>query len=69
MSQLYRAIDKMDGKDSAFLIASDGVVITTWEGDENWEIECAKERELEPSTSDFNSFGQRAINPVLIAKW
>lgn len=69
MSQLYRAIDKMDGKDSAFLIASDGVVIRTWEGDENWEIKYAKERELEPSTSDFSDFKNRAINPILIAEW
>lgn len=69
MTKLYRAIDKLDQKDSAFLIMKDGVVINCWKGDEEFEIFYAKEREMEPASSTFECFERRAINPILIAEW
>lgn len=70
MTKLYKAIDKMDGEMSAFLVMNDGCVITHWFVSDSWEILAAKQREIDgPASSTHGDFENRAINPILIAEW
>lgn len=69
MAKLYKAVDKHDLRESAFLVLKDGCVITYWSLTERGEIEAAKQRTTEPASSTHDDFNRRAINPVLIAEW
>lgn len=69
MAKLYKAVDKMDGKMSAFLVLDDGCVITSWFLTKRQEISAGKSRANEPASSTHDDFNRRALNPVLIAEW
>lgn len=71
MSKLYRAVDKMDGKDSLFMMNELGVNISSWFDfqSETENIESCKNVEYIVSYSTIEDFKNRAINPVLIAEW
>ena len=69
MAKLYKAVDKNDLRESAFLVLSDGCVITYWVLTTGEEITAAKQRADYPASSTHDDFNRRAINPVLIAEW
>lgn len=67
--KLYKAIDKVDGSVSAFLIYNNGeVAVSIWVFEDVGEITSAKglaECYLRDPAERFND----AIDPVLIAEW
>lgn len=70
MTKLYKAIDRLDGEISWFLVMHDGCVIKHWILSDEDEIEYAKEREIDsPASSTHSELDDRAINPVLMAEW
>ncbi|EMJ0319299.1 hypothetical protein V7I88_004571 [Salmonella enterica] len=68
MTKLYKAVDKMDGKLSAFLLRDDGKVCKSfWDESDDKEIKMAKAcGHLQGSCSNGMA---DAINPVLVAEW
>lgn len=69
MSELYKAVDKQDGKMSCFLVNDRGVAISSNCRNDNLEIRMNKECENDFIYNDVEEFEERAINPVLIAEW
>ena len=69
MSKLYKAVDKLDGKMSCFLVNDQGVAISSHCGNDNSEIGMNKESENHFIYNDVEEFKRRAIDPVLIAEW
>lgn len=68
MAKLYKAVDKMDGRISAFLVRNDGDVCKSfWYMDDESEVNAAKQTgNLQtPSRNGMDD----AINPVIIAEW
>lgn len=71
MTQLYRAIDKLDGRDSLFMVNEQGVNISTWfqRLDEKENVRLCKDAEPDMCYNDIVEFSWRAIDPVLIVEW
>lgn len=71
MTKLYRAVDKMNGKDSLFMINELGVNISSWFDfqPETENIKSCKNVEHNVPYRTIEEFKKRAINPVLIAEW
>lgn len=69
MTKLYKAVDKLNGKMSCFLVNNQGVVISSHCGNDDSEIEMHKESENDLIYDDVEEFKNRAIDPVLIAEW
>ena len=71
MTQLYRAIDKLDGRDSLFMVNEQGVNISTWfqHLDEKENVRLCKDAEPIMYYDDIVEFSWRAIDLVLIAEW
>lgn len=68
MAKLYKAVDKMDGELSAFLVRDDGDVCKSlWSMDDESEVNAAK-RTGSMQMPCSNGMDD-AINPVLIAEW
>lgn len=68
MAKLYKAVDKMDGELSAFLVRDNGDVCkSSWLMDDKSEIDIAKQT-CSIQTPSRNAMDD-AINPVLIAEW
>lgn len=68
MAKLYKAVDKMDGELSAFLVRDNGDVCKSfWRRDDDSEVNEAKQTESMqmPCSNGMDD----AINPVLIAEW
>lgn len=68
MAKLYKAVDKMDGEMSSFLVAGNEVAITGYMGDKE-QISACKKAQVMYMYQDIEAFERRAINPVLIAEW
>lgn len=68
MTKLYKAVDKMDGKLSAFLLRDDGKVCKSfWTESDDDEIEMAKSKgHLQRPCSNGMA---DAVDPVLVAEW
>lgn len=69
MAKLYKAVDKLDGKMSCFLVNNQGVTIGGHSGNDNLEIELHKEIGNVFTYDGIEEFKKRAIDPVLIAEW
>lgn len=69
MTKLYKAVDKLDGMMSCFLVNNQGVVISCHSGNDNLEIEMHKRSENNFAYDSVENFNERAIDPVLIAEW
>lgn len=71
MTKLYRAVDKMNGKDSLFMMNELGVNISSWFDfqSETENIKSCKNVEHNVPYRTTEEFKKRAINPVLIAEW
>lgn len=69
MTKLYKAVDKLDGKMSCFMVSDQGVTISSHGGNDNLEIEIHKEIGNVLVYDGIEEFKKRAINPVLIAEW
>ena len=71
MTELYRAIDKLDGRDSLFMVNERGVNISTWfqHLNEKENVRLCKGAEPDMCYNDVVEFSWRAIDPVLIAEW
>lgn len=68
MAKLYKAVDKMDGELSAFLVRDDGDVCKSfWHMDDESEVDAAKQTGS-MRISCINGMDD-AIDPVLIAEW
>lgn len=68
MSKLYKAIDKFDGKLSAFLVRNDGSVCKSfWRYSDEEQI--CRIRRSEFSQGACSNGLDDAIDPVLIAEW
>lgn len=68
MAKLYKAVDKMDGRVSAFLVMDNGDVCKSlWHMDDKSEVNAAKQTGSMkiPCRNGMDD----AINPVLIAEW
>lgn len=68
MAKLYKAVDKTDGKLSAFLVRDNGDVCKSfWYMDDKSEVDAAKHTGSlqKPCRNGMDD----AINPVLIAEW
>ena len=68
MTKLYKAVDKMDGELSAFLVRDNGDVCKShWNMDDDGEVDAAKQTASMqmPCRNGMDD----AINPVLIAEW
>lgn len=68
MTKLYKAIDKMDGEMTAFIVRDDGKVCkSNWRASDAAEISMAKAsfRHQLPCSRGMKD----AINPVLMAEW
>lgn len=68
MTKLYKAIDKLDGEMTAFIVRDDGTVcISHWLESDDVEIYIAKQSFMQqgPTKNDM----EYAINPVLMAEW
>lgn len=67
--KLYKAVDKLDGAVTAFLVYDNGeVAASSWMFSESGEVEAAKNyasQYLRDSAERFKD----AIDPVLIAEW
>lgn len=68
MSKLYKAIDKIDGTESGFLINTRGVAVARWFCSDNDEINQWKNVEHAECYLPLTRFDD-AIDPVLIAEW
>lgn len=68
MTKLYKAVDKMDGRVSSFLIHNGMVAVSGWreEGD---QLQIARDLIDIYEYQDIEAFERRAINPILIAEW
>lgn len=69
MVKLYKAVDKLDGKMSCFMVSDQGVTISSHGGNDNLEIEIHKEIGNIFTYDGIEEFKERAIDPVLIAEW
>lgn len=69
MAKLYKAVDKMDGEASVFLIHDGMVAISPWMFTNKKQIRISKECIDIYAYQDIEAFERRAINPVLIAEW
>ncbi len=69
MAKLYKAVDKMDGEVSGWLVAGDKVAVTPWVHSNSEKIRISKELACDYDYQDIEAFERRAINPVLIAEW
>lgn len=69
MAKLYKAVDKMDGEESAFLIHDGMVAISPWMFTNKEKIRISKECIDSYAYQDIEAFERRAINPILIAEW
>lgn len=68
MPKLYKAVDKMDGKLSSFLVRDNGKVCKSfWTESDDEEIELAKlwGHKLGACSNGMDD----AVDPVLIAEW
>lgn len=68
MAKLYKAIDKIDGEMTAFIVRDDGKVCkSTWSKSDALEIAMAKASFMRqfPSSRGMKD----AINPILMAEW
>lgn len=69
MAKLYKAVDKMDGVVSGFLVHNGMVAVTAWRYSDEEKISMAKELIDDYSYQDIEAFNSRAINPILMAEW
>lgn len=69
MAKLYKAVDRMNGRQSGFLVHDGMVAITTWRNTNKEKIRFSKECIDDYEYKDIEEFERRAINPVLIAEW
>lgn len=68
MAKLYKAIDKLDGRESVFLVTDFGVATSFFSRSIEDEIDLAKLTEDSQMYVDIERFSD-AINPELIAEW
>nr|DAI72814.1 MAG TPA: hypothetical protein [Caudoviricetes sp.] len=69
MTKLYKAVDKLDGMMSCFLVNNQGVAISDYCRSDDSEIKMHKECENGFIYRSIEEFKERAIDPVLIAEW
>lgn len=69
MAKLYKAVDRLDGMMSCFLMNDQGVAISAHCGNDNLEIEMHKGNGNALTYDSVEEFKERAIDPVLIAEW
>lgn len=68
MTKLYKAIDKLDGEMTAFIVRDDGKVCKSfWSTSDDIEIAAAKKYFMYQVPSEYGM--EYAINPILMAEW
>lgn len=69
MAKLYKAIDRMDGAVSGFLVHNGMVSVTAWRDSDEVKIATAKALIDDYGYQDIEVFNSRAINPIIMAEW